>query len=148
MNRLPSKRPRVRLDSSSYKQLCQGVLERDGWKCQVCGSSRNLEVHHQRFRSQQGDDNDQNMITLCSECHHKTHHPPHARKWPEQKADSAILSRTHSIQFGFPASIVAKSREELRSRVMKDDPRNCAVLSVVGRTTWRWFVRWTCEYSR
>jgi 5-methylcytosine-specific restriction endonuclease McrA len=29
----------------------------------------NLEVHHREFRSQSGDDSEQNLITLCSACH-------------------------------------------------------------------------------
>ena len=40
------KRSRIRLDSNSYKELCQRVMERDNWKCQVCGSQQNLQVHH------------------------------------------------------------------------------------------------------
>jgi 5-methylcytosine-specific restriction endonuclease McrA len=63
----------MRLESTSYKQLCQLVLKRDGWKCQVCGSSQTLQVHHKTFRSQQGSDEDSNLITLCAGCHKKHH---------------------------------------------------------------------------
>jgi len=34
----------------------------------------NLEIHHQEFRSQSGDDSEQNLITLCSACHATLHH--------------------------------------------------------------------------
>jgi hypothetical protein len=27
----------IRLDPEGYRQLCQQVLERDGWHCQYCG---------------------------------------------------------------------------------------------------------------
>jgi 5-methylcytosine-specific restriction endonuclease McrA len=67
------KRPPVRLDSDSYKRLCQQVMKRDGWTCQVCSSSQNLQVHHKTFRSQQGSDEDSNLITLCAGCHKKRH---------------------------------------------------------------------------
>jgi len=30
--------------------------------------------HHQEFRSQSGDDSEQNLITLCSGCHATVHH--------------------------------------------------------------------------
>ena len=73
MNGSHRKQPRVRLDLISYKQLRHRVLQRDGWKCQVCGSSQNLEVHHKRFRSRRGDDDEQNLITLCAKCHEKLH---------------------------------------------------------------------------
>jgi len=49
------------------------VLRRDGWRCQVCGSKQNLQVHHKQLRSQQGPDNDSNLITLCVDCHEGLH---------------------------------------------------------------------------
>jgi 5-methylcytosine-specific restriction endonuclease McrA len=67
------KRPRLRLDLDSYKELCQQVMNRDGWKCQVCGSRNNLQVHHKQPRSRQGSDRDSNLITLCAGCHEKQH---------------------------------------------------------------------------
>jgi 5-methylcytosine-specific restriction endonuclease McrA len=33
----------------------------------------NLEVHHKAFRSQSGDDSEENLITLCVRCHAATH---------------------------------------------------------------------------
>jgi 5-methylcytosine-specific restriction endonuclease McrA len=65
--------PRVRLDPVSYENLRQKVLRRDGWRCQVCGTMANLEVHHQQFRSQSGHDSEENLITLCTGCHDATH---------------------------------------------------------------------------
>jgi 5-methylcytosine-specific restriction endonuclease McrA len=59
----------TRLDPESYEQLCQEVLQRDSWRCQACGTTLNLEVHHQQHRSQSGDDSQQNLITLCTICH-------------------------------------------------------------------------------
>ena len=49
------------------------VLERDGWRCQQCGSFRNLDVHHVKRRSALGDDAETNLITLCRECHQTVH---------------------------------------------------------------------------
>ena len=73
MNCLGPKRARLRLNSDLYKQLRTQVLRRDGWKCQSCGTMSNLEVHHKQFRSHSGDDSEQNLITLCSECHTAMH---------------------------------------------------------------------------
>jgi 5-methylcytosine-specific restriction endonuclease McrA len=73
MNRLQPKRPRIQLDPELYKQLCQRVMKRDAWQCQVCGSRQNLQVHHKQLRSQQGSDNDLNLITLCAGCHEGLH---------------------------------------------------------------------------
>ncbi len=67
------KQPRIRLDSEAYEQLCQQVLQRDGWRCQKCGSRLDLQVHHIELRSQSGDDSEENLITLCARCHTGIH---------------------------------------------------------------------------
>jgi 5-methylcytosine-specific restriction endonuclease McrA len=64
---------RLRLDPESYEILRQKVLRRDGWRCQACGTLSNLEVHHKEFRSQSGDDSEENLITLCADCHARAH---------------------------------------------------------------------------
>lgn len=63
----------LRLESASYEVLRQQVLRRDGWRCQVCGSMSNLEVHHKRFRSHSGEDTEDNLITVCMDCHAACH---------------------------------------------------------------------------
>ena len=65
---------RLRLDPVAYTRLRQEILRRDKWRCQSCGSMSNLQVHHKEFRSQSGDDCEQNLITLCSACHATAHH--------------------------------------------------------------------------
>jgi 5-methylcytosine-specific restriction endonuclease McrA len=52
-----------------YSMLHREILERDGWRCQMCGCSKNLDVHHMRRRSALGDDAETNLITLCRDCH-------------------------------------------------------------------------------
>ena len=69
----------VRLDVDSYQRLRLQVLERDGWRCQICGSMTNLEVHHAQFRSRQGDYTERNLITLCLQCHKLRHSGNHKR---------------------------------------------------------------------
>jgi 5-methylcytosine-specific restriction endonuclease McrA len=68
-----SKAGRLRLDSGSYQRLCRRVLERDAWRCQNCGSLRALHVHHCEFRSHSGSDIEENLITLCDQCHRDLH---------------------------------------------------------------------------
>jgi 5-methylcytosine-specific restriction endonuclease McrA len=73
MTLLRAKHPRLRLDPEAYRKLRQVVLERDRWHCQNCGAMTGLEVHHLEPRGRLGDDNEQNLITLCWNCHHKIH---------------------------------------------------------------------------
>jgi 5-methylcytosine-specific restriction endonuclease McrA len=76
MQRLRQKRPRLKLSTEEYNLLRQRVLERDGWRCQYCGSSIDLQVHHLAKRSKLGDDALDNLITLCVTCHQMQHQFP------------------------------------------------------------------------
>jgi 5-methylcytosine-specific restriction endonuclease McrA len=73
MREIRGKRRRIREEPQVYRELRMQVLQRDGWRCQRCGSSNNLEVHHMRPRSRQGDDTETNLITLCANCHRICH---------------------------------------------------------------------------
>lgn len=83
MIQLRPKRPRLRLDPRVYRRLCHQVLERDGWRCQNCGRLVELEVHHIQPRSRLGDDAEQNLITLCVQCHQEIH----------KRNDRALIAR-------------------------------------------------------
>jgi len=72
-NSASQKRPRIRATPRLYATLRRVVLERDGWRCQKCGSFRNLDIHHMRRRSALGDDAEANLITLCRNCHQILH---------------------------------------------------------------------------
>lgn len=67
------KRPRVKLDTESYRILWKTILDRDGWRCQQCGALKNLQVHHIRSRGRLGNDEESNLITLCTDCHTALH---------------------------------------------------------------------------
>ena len=59
-------------------ELRQIVLERDGWKCQKCGSTDTLHCHHIKGYTQEkmfANDPD-NCITLCKKCHREIHKTP------------------------------------------------------------------------
>jgi len=53
--------------------LAKDVYIRDGWKCRNCKSRNNLMAHHVVFRSHQGPDALNNLLTLCSSCHRGLH---------------------------------------------------------------------------
>ena len=63
----------LRLDPLSYESLRQQILRRDGWRCQLCGTMSNLELHNTEFRSHSGADAEENLITLCAPCHARVH---------------------------------------------------------------------------
>jgi 5-methylcytosine-specific restriction endonuclease McrA len=67
------KRSRIKLPLKAYKQLCDVVHERDGWRCQVCKYRQDLHCHHIIFRSHGGDDASYNLYTVCTDCHTAIH---------------------------------------------------------------------------
>jgi 5-methylcytosine-specific restriction endonuclease McrA len=73
MKSIRQRKPRLRLNPASYRKLRNEVLERDGWRCQNCGSSDRLHVHHIHSRGQLGDDVGDNLITMCAGCHRQLH---------------------------------------------------------------------------
>ncbi len=57
-----------------YSSRRKAVLHRDNYTCQCCGKKNcRLEVHHIKFRSDGGTDDEENLITLCKECHDGVH---------------------------------------------------------------------------
>jgi 5-methylcytosine-specific restriction endonuclease McrA len=74
MSSIGPKPERLRLDPVAYDQLRQQILRRDSWRCQLCGTMSNLEIHHKKFRSHSGEDSEENLITLCAACHAIVHH--------------------------------------------------------------------------
>lgn len=51
------------------------VLERDEFKCTVCGRTEDLQVHHidRSGRTASANNNLENLVTLCRSCHFKEH---------------------------------------------------------------------------
>lgn len=57
-----------------YSSRREAILNRDNYTCQVCGKKHTkLEVHHIKYRSQGGNDDEDNLITLCEDCHRDIH---------------------------------------------------------------------------
>lgn len=49
------------------------ILNRDNHRCRICGSEKNLTVHHMIPVAVGGTSEDWNLITLCHTCHMKVH---------------------------------------------------------------------------
>ena len=57
-----------------YSSRRSAILHRDNYTCQCCGKKNcRLEVHHIKFRRDGGTDDEENLITLCKECHDGIH---------------------------------------------------------------------------
>ena len=64
------------LKDRRWKEKRDKILRRDGYKCTVCGSTHDLQVHHTFYYDpptlpwRYPEDS---LLTLCGECHHKWH---------------------------------------------------------------------------
>ena len=57
-----------------YSSRREAILHRDNYTCQCCGKKNcRLEVHHIKFRRNGGTDDEENLITLCEDCHKGVH---------------------------------------------------------------------------
>ena len=57
-----------------YSSRREAILHRDNYTCQCCGKKNcRLEVHHIKFKSNGGTDDEENLITLCEDCHKGIH---------------------------------------------------------------------------
>ena len=57
-----------------YSSRRSAILHRDNYTCQCCGKKNcRLEVHHIKFRRDGGTDDEENLITLCEDCHRGVH---------------------------------------------------------------------------
>ena len=57
-----------------YSSRRSAILHRDNYTCQCCGKKNcRLEVHHIKFRRNGGTDDEENLITLCEDCHKGVH---------------------------------------------------------------------------
>jgi hypothetical protein len=55
--------------SEFNNKIVANALDRAGYKCERCWSSRNLEVHHRNPKSLNGPSNIDNAVVLCRDCH-------------------------------------------------------------------------------
>lgn len=60
------------LKTTAWENMRQKVFRRDGFKCVVCGEAKNLECHHITYDNL-GAEKVSDLVTLCKECHEKTH---------------------------------------------------------------------------
>lgn len=69
----PAPPKKTRKARKTNEQARQDAINRDSAKCVECGATEHLEVHHIRYRSQDGTDELDNLVTLCAVCHAEKH---------------------------------------------------------------------------
>lgn len=64
------------LNDPRWKKRRVDILIRDKHTCQICGYlGPNVNVHHKKYTGMAWEAPDEDLITLCKDCHYKTHRP-------------------------------------------------------------------------
>lgn len=60
------------LHSSAWRRRRMACFKRDGFRCVNCGRAKCLEAHHKTY-SRIGNEDLDDLVTLCSDCHSAQH---------------------------------------------------------------------------
>ena len=70
----------------------KAVYARDGYRCALCDSTKNLQIHHYIHRGRGGSDHMHNLVTLCSYCHSHVHgHPLYETDFTAEDVEQMIV---------------------------------------------------------
>ena len=78
------------MQSSAWRQVRNEALKRDGYVCSMCGTGKNLRVHHISYERLGKEGELDDVVTLCEGCHAKVHAVDLARK--EQTARPSVIT--------------------------------------------------------
>lgn len=65
------------IKSPEWAERRQRRIEFDGGKCQTCGRTTDLQVHHRNYDHIGTEEEFADLITLCSACHKRIHKGRH-----------------------------------------------------------------------
>lgn len=72
------------LVSDTWYRKRKEAMQRDGWKCQICESKKDLQVHHMSYEHLGEDEEINDLITLCRSCHEEVHAKDPKRKQAQE----------------------------------------------------------------
>ena len=79
--------------STEWDARRRRVFKRDGWRCTMCPSRRNLQGHHAVYPKNLDwrIDRDEHVSTLCRRCHRDYHKRIDFLSWMRWSARSAVV---------------------------------------------------------
>ena len=97
------------ITSESWKSLREARLRKDKRKCQACGTTENLHVHHvtyDRFTKEHLSD----LVTVCKQCHSLIHRQARLKKLPLDLATKQVLGSNSRVRRKKPGGISPSER--------------------------------------
>lgn len=66
------------LKTPYWRNLRKRIIRRAGCKCQLCGNAKNLQVHHKRYETRNGNsilfrETGKDLMVVCGNCHQRIH---------------------------------------------------------------------------
>lgn len=61
------------MQTEVWKKIRRYILQRDGYRCKICGSAHPLHVHHIRYPDVWGTEDPEDLVTVCDRCHNDIH---------------------------------------------------------------------------
>lgn len=62
------------LNSEDWEYTRKRIIEERGFECENCHlETRRLHLHHKNYEMEFGYENENDLILLCEDCHHKIH---------------------------------------------------------------------------
>ena len=88
------------------------ILSRDNYTCQKCKKNKDglkLHVHHIIFKSREGANTPNNLMTLCNLCHDKLHRHKNAEKESLKLQKLIVRSTKHATEISILKSMLIKN---------------------------------------
>jgi hypothetical protein len=74
------------LETPEWAEKREQALERDGYRCRVCNTDKNLHVHHRTY-ARRGNEDPNDLTTLCDVCHEAYH---------KRVAEYIVMAKTYN----------------------------------------------------
>lgn len=129
-----------KLKNPKWQKKRLSVLNRDKWKCKLCGDAdTNIQVHHTKYvGANPWDTPDEFLISICEHCHqvlHELKDEEVVRVTKERMGDSLhIFAHTQYAVFllyffnGSPITLITQIPSEIFKRVSKNIPKPKKIL--------------------
>lgn len=85
------------LKSAEWKEKRDRRLEVDGCQCVICGSKNNLNVHHLTYKNIMQEDVENDLITLCKNCHTMLHRIKEQSSYEYKRSGECKVKKKHFI---------------------------------------------------
>lgn len=88
------------LQTKHWKDTRKRALHKAQYKCQLCSSTKNLEVHHNTYENR-GNEKDEDLIVLCHDCHNNYHNPNNSSNKLDYQMLQELLNILHITKEDF-----------------------------------------------